>query len=351
MSTLPIFDGHNDTLTRLDEQDRSFFTQSRRGQLDLPRARAGGLMGGFFAIFTPPPKNSPERNEAYGAVLTEHGYTVTPRSPIDPDYARLYTDSMIDLLHQLIEESEGEIGLVRSWDDLEWNLNNEVFSIVLHIEGAEAIRPDLSNLETYYERGLRSLGPVWSRPNVFGSGVPFRFPSSPAIGPGLTDAGKLLVRECNRLRIMIDLAHINEQGFWDVARLSDAPLVVTHAGVHSICPSTRNLTDAQIDAIGESNGVIGIIFEPTNTRPDGKPVPDTPTPLSVIVEHITYVVERIGIDHVAFGSDFDGAAMPEELPDAAHLPRLIQALRDAGYDQVSLEKIAYQNWFRVLRET
>jgi len=148
---------------------------------------------------------------------------------------------------------------------------------------------------------------------------------------------------------MIDLAHINEKGFWDVAELSDTPLVVSHAGVHAICPSTRNITDEQIDAIGESNGLIGIIFGPVHTRPDGQRESDTP--LTEIVRHIDYVVERIGVDHVGFGSDFDGTEMPQELHDVTGLPKLIQALREKGYDRDSLERIAHQNWFRVLRDS
>ena len=102
-----------------------------------------------------------------------------------------------------------------------------------------------------YRPGLRSLGPVWSRPNIFGHGVPFAWPRSPDTGPGLTPAGRDLIKACNKLRVMIDLSHLNEQGFWDVARLSSAPLVATHTCVHAICPSTRNLTDRQLDAIRE----------------------------------------------------------------------------------------------------
>ncbi len=147
----------------------------------------------------------------------------------------------------------------------------------------------------------------------------------------------------------MDLAHIDEQGFWDAANCSDAPLVVSHAGVHAICPSTRNLTDKQIDAIGASGGLVGIMFEPSNIRPDGLPAPDTP--LTDIVRHIAYVAERIGIDHVAFGSDFDGADMPQALSDVTGLPKLIEALREKGFDPVSVDKICYQNWFRVLRQT
>ncbi len=353
MMLLLVFDGHNDTLTDLyapeEGEGRSFFERSEKGHLDLPRAREGGLMGGIFAIYTPPPEGSPERDLHYGLTITEDGYTLQPRSAVDHDYAKEFTEAVIDFLYKLEKEADGEIAVVRTYQDLERYLLEDVLSIVIHLEGAAAIREDLSDLEAYYERGLRSLGLVWSRPNVFGSGVPFRFPHSPDTGPGLTEAGKRLVGECNRLGILIDLAHINEQGFWDVARLSDAPLVVSHAGVHALCPSTRNLTDEQIDAVGESDGLVGVIFAPAMTRPDGQREEDIP--VTGIVDHIHYVAERIGADHVALGSDFDGAQMPQELHDVAALPNLIQALRDRGYDGEPLEQIAYRNWFRVLRDT
>ena len=125
--------------------------------------------------------------------------------------------------------------------------------------------------------------------------------------------------------------------------------MVSHAGAHAICALTRNLTDEQIDAVGESNGLVGIIFAPSMTRADGKR--EEEIPVTGIVRHIDYVVERIGVDHVALGSDFDGAQMPSELADVSHLPNLLQALRDGGYDEDSLEKIGYGNWFRVMRDT
>lgn len=353
MTRFPVFDGHNDALTHLYLPERgggrSFFERSDKGHIDLPRAREGGLIGGIFAIFTPPPKTSKERDPHYGLTITEEGYDKKLPSPLDYEYSKEFTDSVIDFLYGLEKKADGKVGLVHTYQDLKHNFQEGILSVVLHLEGAAAIKEDLSDLEEYYANGLRSLGLVWSRPNVFGCGVPFRFPHSPDTGPGLTEAGKKLVQECNRLGIMIDLAHINEKGFWDVVELSDAPLVVSHTGVHAICPSTRNLTDEQIDAIGESNGLIGIIFGPVHTRSDGQRELDTP--LTQIVRHIDYVVERIGVDHVAFGSDFDGTEMPRELHDVAGLPQLIQALRGKGYDRDSLERIAYQNWFRVLGDS
>ncbi|MCI0577435.1 MAG: dipeptidase [Chloroflexi bacterium] len=348
-SIIPVFDGHNDTLTRLYSQERSFFERSDSGHLDWPRAVAGGLVGGIFAIYTSPPEESPERDPYYGLTITPAGYEVTQRSPVAHEYAKAFTLSVMAYLAELEEEGDGRVSVVRSYEALERNLGLGVLSMVLHFEGAEAIREDLSDLEEYYAWGLRSLGLAWSRPNAFAHGVPFRFPHSPDTGPGLTTAGKRLVRACNELGIVVDLAHLNEAGFWDVAQLSNAPLVVSHAGVYELCPSTRNLTDAQIEAVGETNGVIGIIFEPINTRPDGKPGADTP--LEVIVGHIAYVAERIGVDHVAFGSDFDGAEVPDALGDAAGLPKLIDALRANSFDDEAVEKIAYKNWLRVFRDT
>src|ERR687885_810159 len=126
----------------------------------------------------------------------------------------------------------------------------EAFGLVLHIEGAEAIDPELEALELWYAAGLRSLGPVWSRPNAFGEGVPFAFPASPDTGPGLTRAGKALVRRCAELGIAVDLSHLNEAGFWDVARLDQGPLIASHSGAHALAAASRNLTDAQLDAVG-----------------------------------------------------------------------------------------------------
>jgi membrane dipeptidase len=228
-------------------------------------------------------------------------------------------------------------------------LESGTLGAILHFEGAEPIDPALESLELFYQAGLRSLGIVWSRPNAFGHGVPFAFPRTPDTGPGLTDAGKELVRACNRKKIMIDLSHLNEQGFWDVARLSDAPLVATHSNAHALCPSSRNLTDKQLDAIKESDGMVGLNFAVSFLREDGHNSPDTP--LAVLVRHVAYLVDRLGIERVGLGSDFDGATIPQAIGDAAGLPALIAALAEHGFGPDELQKLAYANWLRLLRKT
>jgi membrane dipeptidase len=349
---LPIFDGHNDVLQSIylpkTGKARSFFERTAEGHIDLPRMRQGGFAGGFFAVFVAS-KSSAAGFPGAGPGSAATAYEIPLPAPLDLTYAQTITLKGMASLFRLEAESKGQIKVIRTADELTAALDRDVIAAVLHFEGAEAIDPDLDALEVFYQTGLRSLGLAWSRPNVFAQGVPFKFPGSPDTGPGLSDAGRQLVKACNRLRILIDLAHITEKGFWDVAGISHAPLTVTHAGAHALCPSTRNLTDKQLDAIKESDGVIGVNFHVGFLRQDGRREPNTP--LSEIVRHIDYIARRIGIGHVAFGSDFDGAIMPLDLGDVTGMPKLLKTLRDHGYDEDALRKITHENWVRVLRKT
>ncbi|KWV51949.1 peptidase [Bradyrhizobium macuxiense] len=340
-----IFDGHNDAVQHLAEYregGRDFLTRSEEGNLDLPRALEGGMVGGLFAMFA-----RAERPREGDFTRTADGYEVRLAEPIDAAYARRTIDAQLSALENMVARADGKIRWATSVDEIEAARRDATFAIVLHLEGAEAIDADLDRLARLHSRGLRSLGPVWSRPNIFGHGVPFAYPRSPDTGPGLTEAGKALVKACNELGIMLDMAHLNERGFWDVVTISTAPIVATHACAHAICPATRNLTDRQLDAIKASGGAVGFNFSVSEVRPDGHSDPNTP--VETIVEHISYLVERMGDDHVALGSDFDGAVMPLPLRDASRLPNLIQALRTRGFDEATLRKIAFDNWMRVLR--
>ncbi len=256
---------------------------------------------------------------------------------------------MAALLFKMEAGSGGQIRIVRTTQELESCLRDGVLAAVLHFEGAENLGPDPGALEDLYEKGLRSLGLVWSRPNAYAEGVPFRFPASPDTGPGLTDIGRELVRECNRLGVLLDLSHLNERGFWDAADIMEAPLVATHSNAHALCPATRNLTDMQLDAIRDSDGMVGVNFAAGFLREDGKDEEDTP--VDTVVRHVDYLVGRIGVERVGFGSDFDGAKVPRGIGDASGLPKLLEALRGRGYDDEALKKLAHENWIRVLRAT
>ena len=346
-----VFDGHNDTLLDLylpeRGDERTFFERSGIGHLDLPRARDGGFGGGFFACWAPNLKE--EWTEESALTMTEDGYEVADAPPLDPVYARETADALAKIMFRVESESGGGIKVVCAAEEIESCLRDGVLAAVLHFEGAENLGPDPSKLEDLYEAGLRSLGLVWSRPNDYGHGVPFRFPASPDTGPGLTEAGRELVRECNRLGVLLDLSHLNERGFWDVVEITEAPLVATHSNAHALCPTTRNLTDRQLDAIKDSDGMVGVNFAVGFLREDGKDEEDTP--IETVVRHVDYLVERIGVERVGFGSDFDGAKVPREIGDASGLPKLLAALRERGYDEAALKKLAQENWARVLRAT
>ena len=350
MTTPPIIDGHNDTILRLymAEEPIDFFAGRDGGHIDFPRIKAGGLSGGFFALYTP----NQEKMTSYPGDKKDGdqaGYEVPLPPALDQNYALQYTVGMAAKLLQVERQSQGQMRIVRTAPELEQCINDGTFAIIFHIEGAEAIDTDLNALYLLHAAGLRSLGLVWSRPTAFGYGVPFRFPATPNIGPGLTDAGKALVRACNQLSILVDMSHLNEAGFWDVARISDAPLVTTHSGAHACSNSPRNLTDKQLDAIAESGGMTGVNFHVGFLREDGTNEPTTS--LTEIVRHARYIADRIGVDHVGLGSDFDGATMPGDLKDVAGLPKLVQALRDGGFSEAEVSKITYQNWLRVLGKT
>ena len=343
-----FIDGHNDVLLELHLAGRGpqpFLSRRDEGHLDLVRASEGGFAAGFFAVFVMP-ETEAER-EATKVPLRTPPYAQPLAGPVPGTYAKREAEALVELFDELA--SVGGVRPARTIADLEAALEGGPPGAILHFEGAEPIDPDLRDLEAFYQRGLRSLGLVWSRPNAFAHGVPFRFPSSPDVGDGLTDAGRRLVAECNRLGILVDVSHLNERGFWDVAATSKAPVVATHSNAHALSPNSRNVSDAQIDEIGRTRGIVGITFHAGMLTEEGGI--DLTTPLARVVDHVDYVVDRIGIDCVGFGSDFDGAKVPTELDDAAGLPRLVEALRTRGYSEDDVAKLAHGNWLRVLRET
>jgi membrane dipeptidase len=334
----PVFDGHNDALTRKDHAQ--IVTGRPEGELDLPRMRAGAVRGAIFAIFSETGEEHDRRVPREDGVI-EFEYA----PPLDHVIAAAEASAAAGRLLAL--ERAGHVRLARAIGDVDRARDDGGPPVaVLHLEGAEAIDADLESLELWYGAGLRSLGPVWSRANAFGWGVPFISPSSPDVGPGLTAPGRALVTRCAELGILVDVSHLNEAGFWDVTRLEAGPIVASHSAAHTLCPTSRNLSDAQLDAIGESGGIVGIVFATPFLRSDFADDPDTP--LELIAEHARYVADRIGVEHVALGSDFDGATIPRSVGDAAGMPRVLAALAAEGFTAPEIDAIAWGNWRRVL---
>jgi len=313
----PILDGHEDFVTAIPRQKRDFLTESTEGHVDWPRAQKGGLGGTFVSIFLN------DRKAEQNAV----GYAMEELN----DYLRIG------------DRSGGEVRVVRTAPELDAALEAGAFAGILHFEGADPISRSLKELRVFYETGLRSIGLVWSRSTIFAAGVRFegRQPTT-----GLTDAGLELVAECGRLGVVVDVSHLSPEGFWDLVRVTERPFVATHSCVKAISPHVRNLDDAQIRAIADKDGTIGINFATAFLRPDMERNADVP--LELVVRHFEHVIDLVGDRHVSFGSDYDGADVPRELSDATRLPVLLRAFERRGWSDDRIERVANGNFRRVL---
>ncbi|MCX7559018.1 dipeptidase [Sulfitobacter sp. F26204] len=342
-----VFDGHNDVLLKLYQAGGTSacdgFLTGRAGAIDVVSATAGGFGGGFFAVYVPSPYDLDDKMEE----MTKAAYDLPLPAPITYQDAFPVVMAQAAILFDL--ERRGALTVCRTAAQLDETLKTGKMAAIFHIEGAEGIDADLNTLDILYQAGLRSIGPVWSRSTIFGHGVPFRYPSTPDIGDGLTENGRKLIKRCNDLGIMVDLSHLNEAGFWDVARHSTKPLVATHSNAHAICPHSRNLTDKQLAAIKESDGMVGLNFAVAFLREDGKMLADVP--LEQMLRHLDHLMEQLGEDRVGLGSDYDGAVVPQDLTSCAGLPTLRHAMKGHGYDDALIAKLCHKNWLRVLEKT
>ena len=344
MNTQPIiFDGHNDLLTRLwlssaKDPVHDFIYGSLPGHLDLKRCRQAGWMGGLFSIFLPPyayvKNNHPDK------LSNPSNQDFTPQEIVDICCAQLV------LAQQLKARSEGQIQICTSLEQIQACQQNHQLAIILHLEGAEflAIEPDL--LDVFYEAGLRSIGPLWNRKSLFGDGLNASFPHSPDTGAGLTRQGKDLILECSKKGMLIDVSHMNERAFWDTLEIINQPIVATHSNAHTLCAQARNLTDRQLAAIKQNGGMVGVNFDVAFLRVDGQR--NTQTSLDVIVDHLEYLIDHLGENHVGFGSDFDGCLLPDELSDISQISMLIERMQQRHFSDGLIEKITSRNWFSVL---
>ena len=348
---IPFFDGHNDFLLRLmfagEQRENLWLGSGSKGHLDLARMKQAGFAGGLFAIFVPPiSKGAPPD---FAALMAKAPYDVPLPPLMTHDVAQPTALTMAGLLHWMERVAPDDFKVCRTPGQIRQCVDTDVIAGVMHIEGAEAIGPDLDALYLFHDMGLRSLGPVWSRPTIFGEGVPMKFPGSPDIGGGLTGKGKDLVRLCNELGIVIDLSHMNEAGFNDVAATSDAPLVASHSNAHALSASPRNLTDRQLAQIKETGGLVGLNYATFYLSADGSA--DRNMSWEPMIRHMDHLIEHLGEDHVGLGSDFDGCIVPKLIGDVTGVPDLLSALGEHGYDDALLTKIARDNWINCLERS
>ncbi len=212
---------------------------------------------------------------------------------------------------------------------------------LMGMEGAHGLGPDVSNVDTLYEQGLRYIGLAHFTPNLYANtNLLAALPNG-----GLTDMGKELIPRMNRLGMMIDLAHTHPDSIHDALALSEAPMIVSHTGVRGVYDVFRNLSDDDMKAIAGKGGVIGIFFASLWLKPGNQ------STVEDVCDHIDHVVETVGIDHVGIGSDFDGfVKLPDDLPSAASLPVLTEHLLARGYGQKQLAKLYGENMLRVFED-
>ena len=341
-----VFDGHNDTILKLERAARTGegldFAGGAEGlDIDLPRARDSGFAGGFFAMFTPAFDN--------GEIVAFDRSDPRRYAPVDRQVALDFTLAMFARMRRLAAELPDDLALCGSATDIAEAMDQGRVAVLPHIEGAECIDTGLDTLEVLYGAGLRSLGLVWSRPNAFAHGAPIYPDESYDAKAGLTDAGRALVRECDAMGVMIDLSHLNEGGFWEVAKIATKPLVATHSNAHSLSPCPRNLTDDQLKAVRESGGLVGLNFNVGFLRADCEDNLDTP--ITTMLRHLDHLIEHLGEEGVALGSDFDGCSLPKEIRDVTGLPRLVAAMRQAGYGEALIARSCHRNWLDLLART
>lgn len=284
------------------------------GHVDVPRMREGGMGAQFFGLYALP---GLARSRGPARVVHEQ----------------------IDSLCECIARHPGEIRLVRTADEVARAQRDGAVAALLGIEGAHALEGNLDNLDVFARRGVRYLGLLHFNANEAGRPA---FVRGRDVGDGLTPWGFDLVRRCEAAGVIVDLSHINRKGFLDACALATKPPIVSHTGVIGAFDHWRNIDDAQLRAVAEKGGVVGVIFCPKYIGGDG---------LGPVVKHLNHIVDVAGQDAPALGSDWDGFIVPtRELKDPRGLPLLTDALLAAGWTERAIGKLLRDNVMRVLAQ-
>jgi len=308
-----VIDTHADSIQCVLE-GRRLGVRSDQGQFDLPRALEGGISAEFTAIYL----RTPRAGAVHQAV------------------------QFVDALHQEVEAFPNMALQATRADDILRAKQEGKVALVLTMEGAEGLEGDLRSLRVFHRLGLRSLGLTWNWRNEAADGV-----DEIRTGGGLTQFGVSLVKECNHLGILLDMAHLSPAGVRDVLELSEAPVIVTHANCAALCPHPRNLTDTQLEAVASKGGVVGVTAVPRFLGEE-----ESRCPLSLLLDHIDHMVKVVGEDSVGMGTDFDGVGENRVvgLEDASKMPSLTAGLLQRGYSPERIRKILGGNFLRVFRQ-
>ena len=314
-----VVDTHCDTLMAFIPQQygqppaRKLGERSERGHLDLPRMKEGGVDCQVFAMYTGYHEGQPD------ALLTAM--------------------QMTDVFYREMEVNKDEIVPVVSVGEIKAANEVGMCSGLLSIEGAEPLIGDLAVLRNFYKLGVRMISFTWNWRTPFADGL-----SASRTESKLTDLGVKAIEEMDRLGIILDTSHISDTCFWDIAEVKKGPFIASHSNSRTICDHRRNLTDDMLQTLADHGGVTGINFAPNFVAKEG-------ATLEKLIDHIDYIVKRVGPDHVGLGSDFDGIGTPPlGLEDVSKMPNITRELVRREYDEEDIKKILGGNHLRVFGE-
>lgn len=356
-----VIDTHNDILMPVFLQGAKLDADNAGTQSDLVKWKKGGLDVQMFSIYVP---------ERY---KSNHFS---------------YVMKLIDKLESFEQENPQTFALCKNYSELESALNSGKFTALMGGEGGNMVEGSMENLETLYSRGVRYLGLTWNTSNAIA--ISAKDETERGKKGGLTEFGRDVVKRMNELGMLIDVSHLGETAFWEVAELSNSPIIASHSNCYSLCPHYRNLTDEQIKAIAKSGGYIGINFFYKFVDPSGSPgaiknvqnsirnaadkfegeyaddlvmfnekryeyITANPTnrgtSVDMLIDHIDHIVKLVGVDYVGLGSDFDGSIVTlNELYDATCYPIITKKLVERGYTEQDIRKILGGNFLRVFKQ-
>lgn len=353
---LIVVDGHNDVIIESILTGRDISNRLKTGHTDIPRLIEGGVDVQVFAVW------SDDKKWQTGAFK--------------------HANDQLDALEKVLDKNPDKIVLAKHTEDINRIISEGKIAAVIGIEGGNMIEGSIANLEKLYERGARYLTLTWNYNLPWATAAAVEVKTKSNTGKGLSEQGKSIIRKMNELGMMIDLSHAGEKTFYDVIRISTKPVLVSHSNAAALTPHSRNLDDKQLEALKQNGGVVGVNFYSgfldatyegrvqklyrthfaekgdytlSVTRQYGK-LPanlqyEANAPLSTLLDHIDYLVRKVGIDHVAIGSDFDGIESPPQgLEDVSKFPNLTKALFERGYSQEDIAKIMGINFLRIWKE-
>lgn len=311
INDLLILDAHEDIAFHVNHFERDFVNPSVPCMITLPRLREGNVRFVFNTIFVHP-KHKPEK---------------TVESAL----------RQFDTYDTIYQEHRGEVFQIKTRGDLNTAVKNGRIGFLTLMEGADPLEsPD--KLEEFYDRGVRIIGLTWNDKNRYASGNETE--------EGLSDEGRELIRRMNKLRITLDLSHINENGFWEAIGLTSLLPIASHSNARALTNHPRNLKDDQLLAITERGGVTGIVLYNQFLKTSEK----TPS-MEDVFAHTNHIIELCGEDHVGIGSDMDGARIedfPEDLRKISDLPKIAAFFLEKGYSEGRVRKIMGGNFMRVM---